>query len=162
MNHYPSGSGHFTSMGNNSFDPENLSYRGIYNCESQQPISNQGSVLPTINDTQDAGSHHWREYVSRMKEAQRAKLIEQLNLLPETGITLSPPSESSTRKAAQRPGYIKRPLNAFMIFSKVHRFRFSWLLLLNALKTFNKIFLAWNNLNQNIKLKLKCIQWNYT
>ena len=122
MDPYPSGSGLFTNVGSNNFDPDNYSYPGIYNCDPQQPTSNQGSVLPPAND--DEGSQHWREYVRRMKEAQRAKLIEQLSLLPETGITLSPPSESSTRKAAQRPGYIKRPLNAFMIFSKVHRFRF--------------------------------------
>ena len=106
-----------------NYDPQNYYYYGNYNYDNQPPKNNQGYFAQPVKDPYHVteNSHYWIEYMSKLKEAQREKLIEQLNLLPETGITLPPPSESSTRKAVQRPGYIKRPLNAFMIFSKLHR-----------------------------------------
>ena len=122
MDQYSSGGQNFTTnggQGDNNYDPQNYCCYGNYD---HQPSNHQGYFPRPTKDQETAeNSRHWMEYVSKMKEAQRAKLIEQLNSLPETGITLPPPSASSNRKAAQRPGYIKRPLNAFMIFSKVHR-----------------------------------------
>ena len=119
----------FANVGSiyNNYDLQNYCHYSNYGYDHHQPSRNYQYYAQLAKDKDvdlSENSHHWVEYVSKMKEAQRAKLIEQLHSLPETGITLPPPSESSNLKAAKRPGYIKRPLNAFMIFSKIHRFIF--------------------------------------
>ncbi|XP_076804009.1 uncharacterized protein LOC143448254 isoform X1 [Clavelina lepadiformis] len=48
-------------------------------------------------------------------------ILAELKSLPDTEIKLPPPSISSQKKLAARPGYIKRPMNAFMIWSQIQR-----------------------------------------
>lgn len=46
---------------------------------------------------------------------------DELERMGPSQIVLPPPSISSQKKEAARPGHIKRPLNAFMIWSKIER-----------------------------------------
>lgn len=48
-------------------------------------------------------------------------IIDELERMGPSQIVLPPPSISSQKKEAARPGHIKRPLNAFMIWSKIER-----------------------------------------
>ena len=48
-------------------------------------------------------------------------IIAELSREPDTKIELPPPSVSSQKKLAARPDYIRRPMNAFMIWSQITR-----------------------------------------
>ena len=48
-------------------------------------------------------------------------LIAELSREPDEKIELPPPSVSSQKKLAARPDYIRRPMNAFMIWSQITR-----------------------------------------
>ena len=51
----------------------------------------------------------------------KEKIISELETLGPSGVVVPPPSVSSQKKEAARPGHIKRPLNAFMVFSSIER-----------------------------------------
>jgi len=58
---------------------------------------------------------------AELSRTKMAEILAELNSLPDTKIELPPPSISSQKKLAARPGYIKRPMNAFMIWSQIQR-----------------------------------------
>ena len=73
------------------------------------------------NFNRESDERRWNDHVTHAKNAELELLAQELRQLPETGLVIPPPSESSKKKAGSNPKHVKRPLNSFMLFSKIHR-----------------------------------------
>ena len=118
-------------------------------CQNDDKISDIASVTspsPTLEciDCPETNNNEVYQQIKRQKERkQNAKsfnkkhrtisessrdsiesidaIITELSREPDTKIELPPPSISSQKKIAARPNYIRRPMNAFMIWSQITR-----------------------------------------